>query len=107
VVKRTGDAVARYGGEEFIVLLSNTDAVGGERVARNLLTALRTTSLIVGDTQLAVTCSIGIASMIPATAYQDFALISSADKALYEAKHSGRDQLALFPTDGRSLNQFL
>ena len=87
---RRYDAVGRYGGEEFLVVLPQCDleqaAEIGERIRLSVASAPIETSA--GD--IAVTVSIGAASMSDGRASLD-ELIQRADRALYEAKGQGRN----------------
>lgn len=91
---RVGDVVARYGGEEFAVLLPDT----GYEVALNLAERLRrrveALALVGSDfpTDCKITTSIGVASY-PEHGGTGEELLSSADKALYGAKGSGRNRV--------------
>ena len=90
---RVMDQAYRYGGEEFLMLLPNTDMKGAldmsERL-RHSIAAHRFTQLAV-DRHL--TTSIGIASI---DRMQPLAFsIAQADKALYQAKHLGRNQVQI------------
>jgi diguanylate cyclase (GGDEF)-like protein/PAS domain S-box-containing protein len=82
---RGGDAIIRFGGEEFLVLLPDT--------------SLELAALVVERLRLATpreqTCSAGLARWDFAESADD--LLGRADKALYLAKASGRDQLAEAP----------
>jgi len=94
---RTTDVVARYGGEEFAVLLVDTPLSFGAKVADKVRTAIRQTAFPgAGESQPngRVTVSIGMAGW-PMHGKTDVALIEAADKALYEAKRAGRDQVKL------------
>ena len=84
---RAADLVARYGGEEFAVLLPDTDADTAEGVA------LRLHAAVAGAGRTAsVTASVGIATH--AGPDEDSrALVEAADRALYAAKHGGRDRV--------------
>jgi diguanylate cyclase (GGDEF)-like protein len=85
---READTVARYGGEEFLVLLADTDMEGAVHVAERARKALALEALPGG----VVTLSIGVAAY-PDLGETPEALIMSADVALYQAKHQGRDRV--------------
>jgi diguanylate cyclase (GGDEF)-like protein/PAS domain S-box-containing protein len=92
---RPGDTVARLGGDEFTILLENIagaeDAVRvAQRVAEQSLTLYA-----IGDRQVAVTASIGIALSSPERSTPDD-LIRAADTAMYEAKRRGRSRYELY-----------
>jgi diguanylate cyclase (GGDEF)-like protein/PAS domain S-box-containing protein len=105
--RRTADLAARYGGEEFAILLPNTDAAGcariGERIRRELLGAAiaHARNLPSG----LVTASLGGAVCRPGTErYAGHAsLVETADRALYAAKHAGRDRLVMADQNVRPL----
>jgi diguanylate cyclase (GGDEF)-like protein len=91
---RGTDLVGRFGGEEFVILLSETEP---ETVAA---TADRCRLAVSGappatDRQKMPTASIG-AALFPQHGRTLDELVSSADAALYQAKHAGRDQVVLF-----------
>ncbi len=78
----------RYGGEEIALLLpaySLEEAIGlAERVRKDVAAA------IVGAKRLTLTASCGVA-VFPDQASDALGLLASADRALYEAKHAGRN----------------
>ena len=88
---RATDAASRWGGDEFLVLAPATDL--GEAVV--LASRIRK-ALSEAATPPAVSVSIGVATL-PATAAGPplEELLQAADDALYDAKHSGGDQVAL------------
>jgi diguanylate cyclase (GGDEF)-like protein len=98
VAKRPDDLPARYGGEEFAIVLPNTDLVGAMQVAeaiRQEVLALRINhkgSSVNGFVSL----SLGIATVTPNEIAESVRspedLIKIADRALYQAKHNGRNQ---------------
>ncbi|MDZ8185717.1 MAG: diguanylate cyclase [Nostoc sp. ChiSLP02] len=96
VVQRPADLVARYGGEEFIVILPNTQGKGAMSVAEKILQAVRNLEILHAQSSISsyVTVSIGLASVVPNPQFSPQHLIEAADKALYTAKHEGRDRIS-------------
>ena len=97
---RNSDVLARYGGEEFAVLLPNTSAYSAVDIAQRIRDSIaqhRYTIKMHDDTlSLSKTLSIGVAAMDAATIPGDVeplitSLIERTDKALYQAKNSGRN----------------
>jgi two-component system cell cycle response regulator len=98
---RASDVAARYGGEEFVVLMPDTTTESGERLAERIRRTIAASAFdLPGGETVAVTVSIGIASVRPSPDNNDLktvgdALIARADVALYRAKSGGRDQVAV------------
>ncbi len=93
------DVVGRYGGEEFVVLLPETDLAGGKVVAQRVLDTVRTKAIPhpgLGANGL-VTVSVGVAQGPDLEGWKD--VLDRADKALYQAKEAGRDQMAIGARD--------
>ncbi len=84
--------VARYGGEEFSILLPNSDVVAGAKVAQTICELLVAKQLVIRREHIPITISIGV-SAFPSDTLDAEELIRIADKRLYEAKHSGRNQI--------------
>ncbi len=93
-VARGSDLVARYGGEEFALVLPGIDADGAAAAAQRLLQRLRSTPLSLGEAELVVTASAGVAQC-SSTDGDDQAALRRADAALYQAKAEGRDRVVL------------
>src|SRR3569623_972282 len=91
---RPGDLVARYGGEEFAIILPDTDPVGAASVAESIRQVVERLNIPHGFSSAAdhVTISKGVASVIPREGGLPATLIESADGAVYEAKHAGRNR---------------
>jgi diguanylate cyclase (GGDEF)-like protein/PAS domain S-box-containing protein len=94
VVCRPGDLVARIGGEEFAVILPNTPAAGAVEVAELICSAVRHRRLPHSTNPLVcVTISIGCSTILPSLGLRASILMHLADKALYTAKHAGRNRV--------------
>ena len=91
---RPEDTITRYGGEEFLAVLPGSDLNDASFVAERLRAAVEETELfaVEGDKLPPLTLSLGIAQM-KADDQQD-SLIGAADKALYRAKHGGRNRVS-------------
>ena len=93
---RSGDLVARYGGEEFVVLLPDTLPDEAQSVAQRVCTTIRNTPVETSaGLQLHVTVSIGVHVAQPTPAADWKQLVEAADAAMYRAKRSGRDRVAM------------
>ena len=87
---RGSDHKCRYGGEEFLVLLPETPIEGGRRVAETLRRAFADRVFPWKDERLQITASFGVSVALPSET-DVHALIGRADRALYQAKHAGRN----------------
>ncbi|MGN8159736.1 putative bifunctional diguanylate cyclase/phosphodiesterase [Salinisphaera sp. SWV1] len=86
------DTVARMGGDEFVVLAAGADGTADiDRLAHRLLTAIRQA----GDTIPGLSASIGW-SRFPDHGNKPEALITAADRAMYHAKHNGKNNCVGF-----------
>ncbi|MCC6301546.1 MAG: GGDEF domain-containing protein [Gammaproteobacteria bacterium] len=95
---RHHDMVARYGGEEFAVLLPNTDKAGALRALEKVKKRNSESSYqLDGQTMPMPTFSAGISLYKPGETPGN--LIERADRALYQAKRTGRNRIELAPHD--------
>jgi len=92
-IRRPADLAARYGGEEFAVVLPLTDAKGAWVIAEHIRSGVEHLPRVAGDEQ-PITVSIGMSTWDKRSRQSLEALLWSADQALYEAKHSGRNRIA-------------
>jgi diguanylate cyclase (GGDEF)-like protein len=91
---RPDDILARYGGEEFIALLREADTTGAKVVAERLREAVRNLKIEHRASPFGiVTVSVGAASASCTSEAAAARLVEAADRALYEAKCAGRDQV--------------
>jgi len=107
-VQRAGDLLARYGGEEFVVLLINSTLGDALDLAEEFRADIAALEIPVDGLTLRLTASIGVASAIPDMHFTPSQFVGDADKALYEAKHGGRNCVRaaaprLRPVDGAAL----
>ncbi|MDQ1816316.1 diguanylate cyclase [Massilia sp. CCM 9210] len=94
---RNYDSFGRYGGEELLAVLPNCDPEGALAVAERMRAAMADTTVHTPYGDIAVTVSIGIASVSNADAADMTALLHRADGALYAAKLLGRNCVTAAP----------
>lgn len=93
---RATDLVARFGGEEFAILLPATGADGASRIARNILTSIAAQAIPHSGSALGVlTVSIGVACWPSSMPLDREKFLIQADRALYRAKGSGRNNFSV------------
>ena len=94
---RAIDCVGRFGGEEFLIILSNCDEQEAKEVANRYRSMLEKHPVQIGDDVIYVTGSFGVTTLLPSnTSQYDLQrnldqMITTADKALYDAKNQGRN----------------
>lgn len=92
-LKRETDVVSRFGGEEFCLLCEETTSEGAFLLAERVRQELEHTAFETDLGSLRVTASLGLATY-PEHGKDKQALFAAADRALYAAKHNGRNQVA-------------
>jgi len=90
---RSSDILSRWGGEEFIALLPSTEDKYAYQIAERIRKAISKYDFGI---PWSVTCSFGVATLTKNLTIGE--LINNADKALYEAKNSGRNKVVLYKT---------
>ena len=91
--KRKSDMIARYGGEEFAIILPSTHHTDAMALAEHIREQLESTPLLIGERSIQLTVSIGVNTVIPSNNNNCMHFLDAADKALYEAKRSGRNKV--------------
>lgn len=94
-VLREIDLICRYGGEEFCILLSESDLEGAVKAAERILHEVSCCPFETRVGPLNITISIGLASLEGADIGLE-ELLDQADKALFQAKTAGRNQVACY-----------
>jgi diguanylate cyclase (GGDEF)-like protein len=89
---RSTDTCYRFGGEEFSILLRETALLGAQEFAERLRRRIEQHFLRTHP-QSPVTASFGVAMFLPAMR-DATPLVEAADRALYDAKHGGRNRVA-------------
>jgi diguanylate cyclase len=91
-ILRSSDALGRYGGEEFCAFLPNTTEKDALALAERIRKAVEGAYFKVGRKNIKITVSIGVVDSVQ-VGYEFNSLMTAADKALYHAKTSGRNQV--------------
>jgi diguanylate cyclase (GGDEF)-like protein len=95
-LRRPADSAARYGGEEFLVVLPDTSQQGAVAIAETIRTAISELRIEHAASEYGhVTASIGAAAWTPEVDGDVTEVIRAADRALYDAKATGRNKVAL------------
>ncbi|TAM61091.1 MAG: diguanylate cyclase [Rhodanobacter sp.] len=92
---RPADLLGRYGGEEFVALLDDTLAEQAMHVATRLCRRVHRLEIPLDDQSMLLTISIGIAMRRDGDDVES--LLERADKAMYNAKLNGRNQVCMDP----------
>jgi len=95
---RSGSMIGRLGGEEFIVLVPDAGCTDGEALAERIREAVMELPVIIDGLSLALTVSVGVAQVEPHEREMSSTL-RRADKALYLAKHGGRNRVVTAPSN--------
>lgn len=85
---RESDILARWGGEEFVIVCAHSNAADARKLCERINNALKDYSF---SYQPQLTCSFGVAQVQPGEAIE--CCFDRADKALYQAKKSGRNRI--------------
>jgi len=91
---RNVDFLGRYGGEEFIAILPHTGHDEARQTAERLRKSVENHAIRVGDKELRITVSLGVATYPGGNIDTPNALVGAADQALYRAKEAGRNRVA-------------
>jgi diguanylate cyclase (GGDEF)-like protein len=90
---RESDIIGRFGGEEFVVILLESDIIGGASAGEKLRSVIENTPLILEGNSLNVTVSVGVSEHENGIDVDN--VIEKADVALYKAKNSGKNKVEI------------
>lgn len=97
---RSSDTAARIGGDEFVVLLTNIDTVKNVLIIAEKIRAELIKKMISNNKEFISGASIGVA-IYPQHGETEVELTENADKAMYQAKSQGRNQVKLFEPESK------
>jgi diguanylate cyclase (GGDEF)-like protein len=90
-IVRKSDFIGRVGGDEFVLVLPNTNATQASHVANTIRALIANTPVAYANTQIRLSLSIGVAQVDTLNPEMIDELLVASDKALYQAKQSGRN----------------
>jgi len=90
---RPSDSVARYGGEEFVIILPDTDIASAETIISRLQRELTKKFFLHENDRILITFSAGVALRAQMEDQED--VVGRADKAMYQAKEAGKNQVVV------------
>ena len=88
---RSADFLGRYGGEEFCIVLPESDTADALHIAERARQAIQMLSIPAARDGVFVSASFGVATCHPSCAATPERILAAADRALYAAKHRGRN----------------
>jgi diguanylate cyclase (GGDEF)-like protein len=92
--RRDADVVARYGGEEFVIMLPETSLEAAKTVAERIRSMVFSNAMAIGAAKLSLTISIGVGEATASSPGIEV-ILRDADRALYEAKQTGRNRVCV------------
>ena len=98
---RHSDVITRIGGEEFAIVFPNTETLGAYKTGEKIREKIEKLQIKIDkETSIKFTISIGITAFDKNLDKDANTIIKRADKALYEAKHAGRNKVIVYEDKG-------
>ena len=94
---RATDFAARYGGEEFVAILPGAPLAPAMRLADRVRTEAERSEIVFEGRRIKITTSIGASAIFPGDSVSFAELLDRADRNLFRAKRSGRNQVLADP----------
>jgi diguanylate cyclase (GGDEF)-like protein len=101
---RESDILARYGGDEFVILLPHANSKNARDMAERIKLKMKNEVISIHGKELKGTLSMGVATLPDGVSRTPQDFLESADKALYEAKRSGKDRICMADSLQGTLN---
>lgn len=98
---RMEDTICRYGGDEFVIILEDLD---DDVILQDLLDKVMTITdepAVIGKHTISIEMSVGV-SVYPVDCGESECLIKQADKAMYSAKHAGKNQILFYKSEDKA-----
>lgn len=92
---RESDVLARYGGDEFVILLPHANSKNARDMAERIKQKMKNEVISIHGLKLKGTISMGVATLPDEKLQTPQDFLEGADKALYEAKRSGKDRICV------------
>lgn len=105
-LKRPSDLLSRFGGEEFAIILPNTSAEGAVQLAEQIRQAVMNMDIEWEGIAIPLTISAGVSAAVITTDGHPTELLEQADKALYQAKQTGRNKVCLYSPQDTTVTEF-
>ncbi len=93
---RTTDLVGRLGGEEFVIALPDTREKDAQTILKRIRETVESQGIVYGNQIIRYTVSIGLTILDDNNRTSFKELITQADKALFQAKHTGKNRIISF-----------
>ena len=100
---RKSDIVARHGGEEFGMLLTESPISDSLTVIERCRQMVQSLTILYEGKVIKVTMSFGLAFFSPGSVLSQEEWVKQADRALYEAKHRGRNRICVYADGGEAI----
>jgi diguanylate cyclase (GGDEF)-like protein len=95
---RSADIVCRYGGEEFVIVMPGASEFTVEKCAENIRVRFEESVVTFEDHRIQATISLG-AAIYPLHGTSVDEVFINADRAMYQAKHRGRNQVMVYSVE--------
>lgn len=96
LIVRKSDLFARFGGEEFVLLMPNTVEKNAHMLMERIRASIDKEPCLYQGKEIPFSVSIGLTEVHHTQGSDAFKQVSLADRALYEAKHAGRNRVRVY-----------